>query len=49
MDEKTENIHKTLHRKLKIQRHEPQQNPGVNPGAPLMPAKHVIFPKRGSF
>jgi hypothetical protein len=27
-------IYKTLHRKLKIEHHEPHLNPGVNPGAP---------------
>lgn len=27
-------IYKTYHRKLKIGKHEPHQQPGVNPGAP---------------
>jgi hypothetical protein len=27
-------IYKTLHRKLKIEQHEPYKKPGVNSGAP---------------
>ena len=27
-------IYKTLRRKLKIEQHEPQEKPGVNPGGP---------------
>jgi len=37
-------IYKTLHRKLKIEQHEPHQKPGMNSGAPeglQVPTPHV--------
>ena len=39
-------IYKTLHRKLKIEKHEPHQKSGVNSGAPeglAVPAPHVAL------
>jgi len=37
-------MYKCLHRKLKIEQHEPHKKPGVNPGTPeglTIPAPHV--------
>jgi hypothetical protein len=35
-DNRTKMIYKKLHRKLKIEQHEPHSKPGVNSGAPEM-------------